>query len=126
PSQRLPPDLVRDVTAVHREAERAARIVSNLLLFAGSGRLRARTVSLNAVVARVLKLRARALKSAGIVVARDFAESSPLIKADPLLLQQAILNVVINAEQAMDGDGHLLIRTSVDVASGRAVVVIVD
>ena len=56
----LPAPLRRDLTLVYREADRAARIVHNLLVFAGSGRLRRRALTLNAVVGRVLRLRAKA------------------------------------------------------------------
>jgi signal transduction histidine kinase len=125
-SRRLSPDLARDVALVHREAERAARIVTNLLLFAGSGRLRARRISLNGVVTRVLRVRAAALKAAHIDVTRDLAEPSPLVNADPILLQQAILNVVINAEQAIGSGGHLSIASRVDTAAGRATIVVED
>jgi signal transduction histidine kinase/drug/metabolite transporter superfamily protein YnfA len=125
-SGRLPPDLARDTALVHREAERAARIVTNLLLFAGSGRLRARRISLNGVVTRVLRVRASALKAAHIDVTRDLAEPSPQVNADPILLQQAILNVVMNAEQAIGSSGHLSIASRVDTAAGLATIVIED
>ena len=62
-SQALPASLRRDLSLVYREADRAARIVHNLLVFAGSGRLRRRALAINAVVARVLQLRAAAHKS---------------------------------------------------------------
>ena len=43
---------------IYREADRAAKIVRNLLVFAGSRRLARRSVSLNAVLQKVLALRA--------------------------------------------------------------------
>jgi signal transduction histidine kinase len=122
----LPPELARDVALVYREADRAARIVTNLLLFAGSGRLRARRGSLNALVIRALRVRARALKAAGTEVVRELASPSPIVNADPLLLRQAILNVVVNAEQAMGAGGRLVVRTLVDAATNRAVIEIED
>ena len=63
-SPALPVALRRDLTIVYREAERAARVVRNLLLFAGSGQLRRRPLTINAVVARALQLRAGAHKAA--------------------------------------------------------------
>jgi signal transduction histidine kinase len=125
-SRRLSPDLARDIALVHREAERAARIVTNLLLFAGSGRLRARRISLNGVVTRALRVRTAALKAAHIDVTRDLAEPSPQVNADPILLQQAILNVVMNAEHAIGTGGHLSIATRLDTAAGRATIAIED
>ena len=76
-----------------------SKITSNLLLFAGSGRLRARRVSLNGVVTRVLRVRARALKAAHIDVTCDLVDPSPQVNADPVLLQQAILNLYQHRER---------------------------
>ncbi len=108
----LPGPVRRDLALIHREADRAARIVRNLLLFAGSGRLQRRALDINTVASRVLKLRARAMEAGGIEVTRDLAAGLPRIKGDALLLQQALLNLVINAEQAMAGGGRLAVRTA--------------
>jgi signal transduction histidine kinase len=114
-SPALPSALKRDLALVYREADRAARIVRNLLVFAGSGRLRTRAMNVNLLAGRVLRLRARALDRARIDVVREFDASLPLVKADGLLLQQAVLNIVLNAEQAMDGrGGRLVVRTEFD------------
>jgi signal transduction histidine kinase len=115
-SASLPAPVRRDLALIHREANRAARIVRNLLVFAGSGRLHRRALTLNAIAGRVLKLRAKALKGAGIHVERRLSDGLPRIKGDALLLQQAVLNVVINAEQAMGQGGTLTVTTR---ASGR-------
>src|SRR5207253_2035686 len=50
----LPKKLRRDVQTIYREADRAAKIVRNLLVFAGSRRLARRSVSLPAVLQKVL------------------------------------------------------------------------
>jgi signal transduction histidine kinase len=126
-SPSLPASLKRDLGLVYREADRAARIVRNLLVFAGSGRLRTRSMNLNLLAGRVLRLRARALDRARIDVVREFDASLPLVKADGLLLQQAVLNVVLNAEQAMDGQpGRLVVRTEFDPGRRGARLVIED
>jgi len=126
-SPSLPPSLKRDLGLVYREADRAARIVRNLLVFAGSGRLRTRSMNLNLLAGRVLRLRARALDRARIDVVRELDASLPLVKADGLLLQQAVLNVVLNAEQAMDGQpGRLVVRTRFDRGRHAARLVVED
>ena len=61
----FPKQLRREVQTIYREADRAAKIVRNLLVFAGSRRLARRSVSLNAVLQKVLALRAPACRAAG-------------------------------------------------------------
>ena len=101
----FPKELRRDMQRVYREADRAAKIVRNLLVFAGSRRLVRRRTSINATLSRVLALRAPALRSAGIEVVRRHEDALPRVKGDPLLLQQALLNIVLNAEQSIGGAG---------------------
>jgi signal transduction histidine kinase len=103
----FPKGLRRDVQRIYRDADRAAKIVRNLLVFAGSRRLVRKRVSMNAVLTRVFALRAPALRAEGIDVVRDRKESFPRVKADPLLLQQAFLNIVLNAEQAVGFRGRI-------------------
>jgi len=102
----------REVRLIYREAERAARIVRNLLHFAGSGRHQRSRYSLNALVGRALSLRGRSFRKAGIEVVRVFDRRIPRLSGMPHLLQQAVLNILINAEHAMAGTGgHLRVST---------------
>jgi signal transduction histidine kinase len=122
----LPPRLRKDVQTIFREADRAAKIVRNLLVFAGSRRLSRRRLSLNLVVSRVLALRSASCRAAGIDVVRVVDESLPRLLGDPLMLQQALLNVVLNAEQAVKGrpDARIEVRTA--HANGIASVRVAD
>jgi PAS domain S-box-containing protein len=101
----FPKEIRRDMQRIYREADRAAKIVRNLLVFAGSRRLVRRRTSVNAAVSRVLALRAPAFRACNIEVTRRHDDKLPRIKGDPLLLQQAFLNIVLNAEQAIGADG---------------------
>ncbi len=101
----FPKELRRDMQRIYREADRAAKIVRNLLVFAGSRRLVRKRTSINAALSRVLALRAPAFRASNIEVVRRHEEGLPRVKGDPLLLQQALLNIVINAEQAIAGAG---------------------
>ena len=124
----LQPKLRKDVQLIYREADRAAKIVRNLLVFAGSRRLSRRRLNLNLVVSRVLALRSAASRAAHIDVVRALDESLPRLVGDPLMLQQALLNVVLNAEQAVTGlpDARVEVRTSFDPERGMAAVSIAD
>ncbi len=108
----FPKALRRDMQRIYREADRAAKIVRNLLVFAGSRRLVRRRTSLNATLSRVLSLRAPAFRAANIEVVRRHSDALPRIKGDPLLLQQAMLNIVLNAEQAMGASGGRIETTT--------------
>jgi two-component system NtrC family sensor kinase len=117
-SSALPRGLARDLKLVYREADRAARIVANLLVFAGSGKLRRRTISINRVVSRVLELRTRAPRAARIERVEVLDARAPTLRGDQLLLEQALLNVVINAEQAAGEGGRIEVRTGADGDGG--------
>jgi PAS domain S-box-containing protein len=99
----VPSGFKRDLRLVLREADRAAKIVHDLLVFAGSRRITRRRLNVNHVVTRVLGLRAAALAGAGIEVVTDLAAKPPRVSGDALLLQQALINIVVNAEQALAG-----------------------
>jgi PAS domain S-box-containing protein len=118
----VPKDVRRDLLSIYREADRAAKIIRNLLVFAGSHRLARRRMSLNALLARVLALRSPARRASGIQLIRRHDERLPRVQGDPLLLQQALLNIIINAEQAIDAVGGGRIETQTLFSSSRQAV----
>ena len=101
----FPKQLRREVQTIYREADRAAKIVRNLLVFAGSRRVPRRAVSLNTVLQKVVSLRSAACRAAGIEVVRHYDEKLPRVQSDPLLLHQVFLNMVMNAEHAIASTG---------------------
>jgi signal transduction histidine kinase len=110
----VPAGFRRDLRLVLREADRAAKIVHDLLVFAGSRRITRRRLNVNHVVTRVLALRAPAAAAAGIEVATELAAKLPRVAGDALLLQQALINIIVNAEQALarpSGPRRIEVRT---------------
>jgi PAS domain S-box-containing protein len=125
----FPKQLRREVQVIYREADRAAKIVRNLLVFTGSRRLALRSVSLNGVLQKVLALRTPAHRAAGIEVVRHYDEKLPRVKSDPLLLHQVFLNMVMNAEHAIAATGRggrIEIATSVAPSGGGIVATVRD
>jgi PAS domain S-box-containing protein len=102
----IPKHLRKEMQTIYREADRTAKIVRNLLVFAGSRRLSRRAVSLNAVIQKVVALRASACRAADIEVVRHYDEKLPRVPSDPLLIHQVLLNILMNAEQAIASTGH--------------------
>jgi PAS domain S-box-containing protein len=102
----LPKTLRKEVQTIYREADRAAKIVRNLLVFAGSRRLARRAVSLPPILQKVIALRSDACRAAGIEVVRHYGQKLPRVESDPLLLHQVFLNILMNAEQAIAATGR--------------------
>ena len=102
----FPKQLRKEVQTIYREADRAAKIVRNLLVFAGSRRLARRAVSLPPILQKVIALRSAACRAADIEVVRHYDQKMPRVQSDPLLLHQVFLNIMMNAEQSIAATGH--------------------
>ena len=104
----------RGLDVILSEAERSARIVRNLLTFARKRHTTRAMVDINRIVEETLALRSYEQRVTNISVISALAAGLPLVFADPHQLQQVLLNLVINAEQAMlsaHGRGTLVVRT---------------
>ena len=104
----------RGVEVILGEADRAARIVRNLLTFARKRQSTRALIDINQVVAETLALRAYEQRMTNIEVVTALASGLPHVFADAHQIQQVLLNLVINAEQATlsaNGRGTLVIRT---------------
>ena len=125
----FPKNLRREVQTIYREADRAAKIVRNLLAFSGSRPSVRRSVSINAVLQKVVALRARACRSADIDLARHYDQKLPRVQSDPALLHQVFLNIVMNAEHAIAATGRggrIEIGTATSASGDRVVVSVRD
>jgi PAS domain S-box-containing protein len=119
----------RSVDVILHEAERAAKIVRQLLTFARKRQSTRTMVDLNQVIRETLSLRAYEQRVTNIVVIDALASGLPQLFADPHQLQQVLLNLVINAEQAVlaaNGRGTIVVRTWHDMQRESLVLEIND
>ena len=106
-----------------------ARIVRNLLTFARKRQTTRAMVDVNQVVRETLALRAYEQRVTNITVIDALAAGLPQVFADGHQIQQVLLNLVINAEQAMlsaNGRGILVVRTWHDAEQESVVLEIND
>jgi two-component system NtrC family sensor kinase len=114
----------RDVARIVEASLHAREIVRKLLGFGHGAPARARECEANEIAAGVLDFLDARCRSAGIEVRRELAREKLVIRADPTELQQVIVNLAVNALQAMPGGGRLTLR--VEPADGFCVVTVQD
>ncbi len=125
----LDPSLRRGLDTILSESQRAARIVRNLLTFARKRQTTRAMVDVNQVVRETLALRAYEQHVSNVAVIDALAAGLPQVFADGHQVQQVLLNLIINAEQAMlssNGRGTLVVRTWHDPSQESVVLEIND
>jgi len=114
-SKDIPERTREDIKTIGDNAQRVADIIKNLLTFAKQQKLERTYINVNDIVGATLEMRAYPLEENNITVTTQFDPALPSTMADATLLQQAFLNLVINAETAMKlahGKGSLSIKTA--------------
>jgi signal transduction histidine kinase len=109
------PDISKRATKISTAADRCARIVKTFLAMARQEPAEYRAVKLNEVVKSALDVTGHALRSSGIEVSSRLASDLPSLQGDADQLTQVVTNLILNAQQAMEGmegDGWLKITTS--------------
>jgi signal transduction histidine kinase len=119
----------RGLETILGESERAAKIVRNLLTFARKRQSTRAMVDLNHVVRETLALRSYEQRITNITIVDALASGLPQVFADAHQVQQVLLNLIINAEQATltaNGRGTLVVRSWHDVEREAVVLEIND
>ena len=104
---------LRFAGAIAQTAARAASLTSQLLAFARRQPLRPELMDVNERIASMSEIFERSL-GAGVSVITDLKIDGCIVEADPAQLESAILNVAVNARDAMPAGGTLTIRTCLD------------
>ncbi len=91
-------------------AEHATKLTRQLLIFSRKQVMQSQPVALNDLIGNLIKMLQRVLRE-DIRLECRYAAPLPFIKADPAMLEQVLLNLVLNARDAMPKGGQLLITT---------------
>jgi len=105
------PQALREVNEIHRAGLRAATLTRQLLAFGRRQPMDARIINLNRVVHDNAEIMGRLIGSAGRLEL-DLAANIGNVRADPTQFQQVLLNLVINARDALRDTGVVTISTS--------------
>lgn len=104
-------DPIRElIVQIQKASERATALTGQLLAFSRKQVLQPRAVSPSACLQDLYDLLQRLL-GAHIEIVLDLAQSSELAEVDPGHFEQAIINLAVNARDAMKDEGRLTIRT---------------
>lgn len=105
--QDLAEDIREDLGYILEDANRCKNIVKSLLVYSRSKDSNKRVVQLNEVIEQSLRLVRDQKKFRNIKITRHLADEMMLINADTSKLNQVIINLVINAADAMKGYGKI-------------------
>jgi len=102
----------RKLQVLQNEVERLTQTLEDFLRFTRVERMELRPTDLNDVAAEVAEFVGPELDRLNIDLLEQYAHGLPICMADTKLLKQAILNIILNAQQAMPDGGELILRTS--------------
>jgi two-component system sensor histidine kinase HydH len=97
---------------IRGELHRLESIVEHFLRLAGPSALDLEAVDLSSIIAHVCALLRPEAAAREIEIIRRIGETLPIITADPVRLTQALMNLVINAMQAVSREGQIEVRAA--------------
>ena len=102
-----------DIEEIRRAAERAGSVTRQLLAFSRKQLLEPRVFDLNETIAAISRLLSRLL-GADVEVQTRLAGAALPVLGDPGQLEQAVINLAVNARDAMPGGGKLVLATTLE------------
>lgn len=130
-------DLLREKTAdepsrrqaemINKQARRAAELVQGLLMFSRPSPPQTQNVRVTELIARAIELRKAELQARHISVQIDAAAGLPMVEVNPNHLVQVFVNILANAEQAIDAArDHGQIKVRVVSERGKQEILVDD
>ncbi len=118
--------MFEDLSYIIEDVNRCRDIVKSLLAYTRQSNSVQRIIHMNELVEQSLTLIRDQKVFADIELEKNLAETMMIVNVDTNQIAQVIINLVMNAVDAMDGTGHLLLKTYKDMAAGQAVLEVSD
>jgi PAS domain S-box-containing protein len=116
-------DVEQEMSEILHASQSAGDLVRRLLAFSRDSASQPRNVSVNDVVRDVRRMIERLIETT-VEIETDLTDGDTTVFTDPARLEQALLNLAVNARDAMPRGGHLVIRTA--VTNGSVILRVTD
>jgi len=115
-----------DLNRILKDAERCRDTVKELLVFSRQTRQEKQLHDINKALSRTLFLLEKQVLFHNILIETRLSADIPLVLGDIQQLNHVFMNVILNAAQAMDGRGKLIISTSLSLDGEKVIVEVSD
>ena len=109
-----------DVQTILAASQKASELIAHLLSYIREEKAGRKPVSVNGCIAELLKILSRTMTK-GIRIRTNFFPGIAAVEADAIQIQQALMNICLNARDAMPEGGTLTVQTENTVWNGRGV-----
>jgi len=120
------PNLLEALEKAAAQAQRAGKIISRIREFVKRSEPRRQSTSLYTIIDNALGLAEIDARKRGILIVRNIPENLPNVLADPILIEQVLLNLVKNGLEAMDDSKASELQIRVTQASSTIEVNVID
>ena len=121
----LPPTLAPSLERVRKQSARAAGVLTDVLMFTRASVKETGKVNMREIAEHSLNLRAFAVRRAGLTAKLEAADGALRVTGNRAQLQQALLNIITNAEQALAGTPAEIV-VELDATDAEVIIRVVD
>jgi two-component system sensor histidine kinase HydH len=108
---------LQKIETLQKQCNRLEEILNDFLRYARIIELKLEESDVNAIVREMIEFQGPQAQAANTVLRDDLPEPLPPVKLDKDLFKQALLNLLLNAQNAMPKGGELIVRTRADDSS---------
>jgi PAS domain S-box-containing protein len=115
----------KDLKIIEKHTKNCKKIVEDLLKFTRSSETRMQPFEVNELITEVVQVVEHQFESTHVTIGLELGDI-PMCTGDEEKLKQVIMNLLMNAQQAIDGKGHILITTTHDRTKGETLITVTD